>query len=55
MSLFRLSPQDGLYYEHQAPADSDRNTFVFFNALTGDTTNWEAVICPILRGALKEG
>ena len=49
MSIFRLGPQDGLYYEHQALADSERSTFVFFNALTGDTTNWEAVICPILR------
>jgi len=49
MSFFRLGPEDGLYYEHQAPADSDRSTFVFFNALTGDTTNWESIICPILR------
>jgi pimeloyl-ACP methyl ester carboxylesterase len=49
MSLFRLGPQDGLYYEHRVPSDSDRSTFVFFNALTGDTTNWEAVICPVLR------
>lgn len=49
MSLFRLGPQDGLYYEHRVPSDSDRSTFVFFNALTGDTTNWEAVICPALR------
>ena len=51
MSFLRLGPQDGLYYEYQAPADSDRSTFVFFNALTGDTTNWETVICPILRDA----
>jgi len=51
MSLFRLGPLDGLYYEHHTPADSDSGTFVFFNALTGDTTTWEAVICPVLRDA----
>ena len=51
MSLFRLGSQDELYYEYRAPADSGGSTFVFFNALTGDTTNWEAVICPILRDA----
>ncbi len=51
MSFLRLGPQDGLYYEHHLPADVDRDTFVFFNALTGDTTAWEAVICPILRNA----
>ena len=51
MSLFRLDPQDGLYYEHRAPADSGSGTFVFFNPLTGDTTTWETVIGPILRDA----
>lgn len=51
MSFLRLGPQDGLYFEHHPPADSDSCTFVFFNALTGDTATWEGVICPILRGA----
>ena len=51
MSFLRLGPQDGLYYEHHLPADDGRGTFVFFNALTGDTAAWEAVICPILRDA----
>jgi pimeloyl-ACP methyl ester carboxylesterase len=51
MSFLRLGPQDGLYFEHHPPADSDRGTFVFFNALTGDTTTWEAIICPVLRDA----
>ena len=35
MSFLRLGPQDGLYFEHHPPADSDSCTFVFFNALTG--------------------
>ena len=51
MSLLRLGPHDGLYYEHHLPAGGDRGTFVFFNALTGDTATWETVICPILRDA----
>ena len=49
MSLLQLGPQDGLYYEHHPPADAHSATFVFFNALTGDTASWEAEICPILR------
>ncbi len=51
MSFFRISPQDGLYYEHHRPANGAGSTFVFFNALTGDTSAWESVICPILREA----
>jgi hypothetical protein len=51
MPVLELSPQSGLYYEHHAPADAGRATFVFFNALTGDTAAWEAVICPVLRDA----
>ena len=51
MSFLRLGPQDGLYYEHHLPENDDKRTFVFFNALTGDTAAWEAVICPILRDA----
>ena len=51
MPFLRLGPQDGLYYEHHLPAADGRGTFVFFNALTGDTAAWEAVICPILRAA----
>ncbi len=51
MSLLSVGPQDELYYEHRPPADAAGGTFVFFNALTGDTASWEAVICPILRDA----
>jgi pimeloyl-ACP methyl ester carboxylesterase len=48
MSFLPLGPQTGLYYEHREPADA-AVTFVFFNALTGDTAAWEGSICPILR------
>lgn len=51
MSFLSLGPQDGLYYEHHAPAGAGKGTFVFFNALTGDTASWESVICPMLRDA----
>jgi pimeloyl-ACP methyl ester carboxylesterase len=51
MPLLSLGPQDGLYYEHHRPADANSGTFVFFNALTGDTASWEADICPTLRDA----
>ncbi len=51
MSFFSLGPQDGLYYEHHPPQNENAATFVFFNALTGDTTAWEGVIGPILRDA----
>ena len=51
MSFFRLGPQAGLYYEHHVPAATAGASFVFFNALTGDTAAWEGAICPILRDA----
>jgi 3-oxoadipate enol-lactonase len=47
MPVHALSPNDGLYYEHQPPAGGV--TFVFFNALTGDAASWEAMIAPALR------
>ena len=50
MPVLELSPQSGLYYEHHASTDTAA-TFIFFNALTGDTTAWEGAICPILREA----
>lgn len=51
MSEFNIGPNDGLYYEHHPPTNDSGCTYVFFNALTGDTTNWEAVIGPKLRQA----
>lgn len=49
MSDYKIGPQDGLYYEYHPPTKDTACTYVFFNALTGDTTNWEAVIGPKLR------
>jgi pimeloyl-ACP methyl ester carboxylesterase len=41
----RAGPRDGLYFERQPPTEGGV-TFVMFNALTGDTSAWEAVIAP---------
>ena len=49
MPIFQLGPQDAIYYENKAPSDPGGCTFVFFNALTGDTNTWESVIGPKLR------
>ena len=51
MSLLEISPANALYYETTPPKNKDAVTFVFFNALTGDTSNWEALIAPALRKA----
>lgn len=51
MPHFEIGPQDALYYEHVIPKSTDGNTFVFFNALTGDTGMWEGAIGPRLREA----
>jgi 3-oxoadipate enol-lactonase len=47
MPVHALGPHNGLYYEHQPPAEGGV-TFVFFNALTGDTAAWEG-IAPAVR------
>ena len=46
-----IGPEDSLYYEYFPPASENGFTFVFFNALTGDTSAWEAAIAPGLRDA----
>lgn len=51
MAVLSFGDHDALYYEYQPPAASDGATFVFFNALTGDTGAWEAEIGPALREA----
>ena len=51
MPHHEFGPNDALYFEHTAPGDPDAATFVFFNALTSDTSAWEAVIAPKLRAA----
>ncbi len=48
MPVHELGPNDGLYFEHQPPADGGV-TFAFFNALTGDAASWDAMIAPALR------
>jgi 3-oxoadipate enol-lactonase len=50
MPVHELGPNDGLYFEHQPPAAAKGATFVFFNALTGETAGW-AAIAPALRAA----
>lgn len=49
MATIQLGPRDVLYYEYTVPSSAPGYTYVFFNALTGDTTMWEAVIAPRLR------
>jgi pimeloyl-ACP methyl ester carboxylesterase len=51
MGNLNLGKQDALYYEYAAPQADSGRTFVFFNALTGDTNTWETVIGPRLRAA----
>lgn len=51
MARFELGPEDALFYTFAPPRETDGVSFVFFNALTGDTTSWEAQIAPALREA----
>jgi len=51
MSEFELSAGEALYYEY-APPRAKNITFVFVNALTGNTGTWQhAEIGPVLRAA----
>lgn len=50
MAFHELGPGEGLLYDYIAPGDGTKNfTFVFFNALTGDTAMWSDTIVPTLR------
>ena len=49
MPVLDIGPNDGIYYEYSPPLQENGITYVFFNALTGDTGNWEAQIAPALR------
>ena len=51
MPHITIGPEDSLYYEYHQPASEKGFTFVFFNALTGDTSAWEKAIAPPLRAA----
>ena len=49
MPQHRLGAEDALFFDHRAPTRDGGITFVFFNALTGDSASWEARIAPALR------
>ena len=51
MSFFEIGPNDSLYYEYEPPSGNQPLTFVFINAITGDTGMWQAEIGPTLRDA----
>ncbi len=51
MSEYRIDENNSLYYVHNVPARPDGVTWVFFNALTGDTGMWESEIGPKLRSS----
>lgn len=48
MNYLARGDDAALYYEYSAPA-ADGHTFVFVNALTGNTAAWQAEIGPALR------
>jgi pimeloyl-ACP methyl ester carboxylesterase len=48
--ILKLGEYDGLYYEYDPPTERGL-TFVFVNALTGNTGTWQADIGPTLRTA----
>lgn len=49
MPLHTITDSDKIFYLHHPAATPGLATFVFFNPLTGDTSNWETVIAPKLR------
>lgn len=49
MSMLSISGDNAIYYLYSAPTAENLPTFVFVNALTGDTGTWESVVAPALR------
>jgi len=49
MNYLTLSPGNTLLFSHVAPTNENAPTFVFVNALTGNTDTWEASVAPSLR------
>lgn len=49
MATFEIDDHNSIFYIHHEPAREDGLTWVFFNALTGDTQMWERKIAPHLR------
>ena len=50
MAKLDVAPGEHLYYEYDE-AGATGKTFVFVNALTGDTSMWQSQIAPALRSA----
>jgi len=50
MSNLQIASGESLYYDYVAPA-STRQTFIFVNALTGNTQMWSGEICRQLQAA----
>jgi len=50
MTMLNLFAGEALYYEYTAPA-ADGKTYVFVNALTGNTGMWSGAICEHLQAA----
>lgn len=48
MTELTIDPDNSLYYEY-IPSSSGKPTFVFVNALTGNTQAWEQVVAPYCR------
>jgi 3-oxoadipate enol-lactonase len=49
MAQYQIDENNSIFYLHHSPDHADGVTWVFFNALTGDTQMWEAEIGPRLR------
>ncbi len=49
MTTLQIGPHDKTYYTYHSSGSETGRTFVFFNALTGDTQNWEALIGPMVK------
>ncbi len=49
-AFLELGPQDGLYFEYDAPAAA-KPTLIFVNALTGSTGAWQTAVAPRCRQA----
>lgn len=51
MPNFEINKDESLYYEYSKPAAPNKLTYVFFNALTGDTSMWENTVATPLTAA----
>ncbi len=51
MSVLKIGDSDGLFYEWDKPTAADGKTFVFINAITGNSSMWQNTVGPNLREA----